>query len=76
MEREEYLILLTRIWSDIYRADSFNDKFASFMNILSFHYNNAFPYQRIRLNNNNRQSWINGNIRMSSVLLQDLYVLQ
>ncbi|KAK9728136.1 hypothetical protein QE152_g18134 [Popillia japonica] len=63
-------------WTDVYENSDINDKFSAFLNILTFHFNNAFPYKRIKTCTQYRSSWVTELIKESSRKLNDLFILQ
>ncbi|KAK9680239.1 hypothetical protein QE152_g39257 [Popillia japonica] len=48
-KKEFAFYLANESWDDVYSGDGIEAKFSSFINILSFHYNNAFPWRRVSL---------------------------
>ncbi|KAK9711791.1 hypothetical protein QE152_g25261 [Popillia japonica] len=70
---EYYLSLET--WDDVFHAPDVNSKFYAFTNILSYHFNNAFPLRRQLLQAGSKH-WITREVKTSSQALQDLFVLQ
>lgn len=65
------------LWEDVYRCDSIDDKFLAFVNILKYHYNNAFPVRNISISQAKpKKPWINDDIKKSSIQVHDLFILQ
>ncbi|KAK9729465.1 hypothetical protein QE152_g15877 [Popillia japonica] len=62
-------------WDDVFSAADLNSKFCAFTNILSYHFNNAFPLRRQLLQAGSKH-WITREVKTSSQALQDLFVLQ
>lgn len=75
-KRQFQYFLTAEQWTDVYNETDIDGKFAAFVNILQFHYNNAFPLVRIKHKNLNQSKWITNMIINSSERLQEIFNLQ
>lgn len=62
-------------WEQVYGRCSVDEAYNCFHEILTFHYERSFPLRR-RAVRSSRNEWVNGDVRVSSRNLRDLFTLQ
>ena len=63
-------------WNNIYNANNIALKFHCFMNNIINIFNQSFPIESIKINYQNRNPWINKNLKKNEIKIRDkLYLL-